>query len=143
MSQKQRVLGPKVYDPHLAKKILAFEPEHVDQEKKTDEDTSDILQDNVILENNATNEESAGEDIEGSQIFNYTQEIMIQLEHERRRRDICLSKLQELETGLQHFSEKFQENLQHLREDNLQNLPLPKREAAHRLAPVDNEFESF
>ncbi|KAI5079786.1 hypothetical protein GOP47_0005265 [Adiantum capillus-veneris] len=131
MSQNSmRVFGPKVFDPSLAKKILGCSYNQEDQKSSTsseEECKSDehvakwVPQSPPELEGTCDDNEKEIDDMnqrdaQEYEFFNHMQEVLTQLSFERKQKEVCLCKLNEIEHSLEQFSSEFFDKLKDLRQ---------------------------
>ncbi|BBN05933.1 hypothetical protein MPTK1_3g17130 [Marchantia polymorpha subsp. ruderalis] len=108
-----KILGPKVYDPTLAKKTLnRTEPTQSEKLKDCEEKmplqhlrNEEVHEDEFISPTGALDQ----------YLFRNLPDASMQLGQERHRREVCSSKLQEIEKELQEFSDAFGSKLQELK----------------------------
>ncbi|KAL2632781.1 hypothetical protein R1flu_004260 [Riccia fluitans] len=124
-----KILGPKVYDTTLAKKTLNRTEQTHPERLKDSEDMMplhQLLRNEEVIEDEFLSRTGALDQY----LFRNLPDVSIQLSQEQHRREICSSKLQEIERELQEFSDAFGSKLQELKK-SIGEFALSMKEILH------------
>ncbi|KAL3694988.1 hypothetical protein R1sor_008639 [Riccia sorocarpa] len=109
-----KILGPKVYDTTLAKKTLNRTEQTLPEKLLDSEDMMplhQLLRNDEAIEDEFLSRTGALDQY----LFRNLPDVSMQLGQEQHRREVCSTKLQEIERELQEFSEAFGNKLKELK----------------------------